>query len=139
MTTETTVTVRYAETDAQGVAHHANYLVWFEEGRSDFLRQQGMNYTDFEQAGYYIVVAEANVKYKAPVFYEERLAVETTLATVRGKVVKFTYRVVGDDGNVRAEGETVHVAVGRDKKPTSLPKEILEKLKQMVFDRSEAG
>ena len=52
MTTRTEVTVRYAETDAQGVVHHANYLVWFEEGRSDFLRQNGLNYTGVEKAGF---------------------------------------------------------------------------------------
>ena len=136
MTTETSVIVRYAETDAQGIVHHANYLVWFEEGRSDFLRQHGLNYTDFEHAGYYIVVAEANVKYKAPSFYEERLCVETTLATVRGKMIKFHYRVIAEDGNVRAEGNTVHVVVGRDMKPTSLPREMIDKLNEMKASRS---
>ena len=134
MTTNTELVVRYAETDAQGVVHHANYLKWFEEGRSDFLRQHGLRYTAFEQAGFFIVVAEANVKYKAPCFYEERLKIETTLAKVRGKVMKFAYRVLDEKGNVRAEGETVHVVVGNDKKPTNLPDELLGPLAGLKED-----
>lgn len=134
MTTKTAVTVRYAETDAQGIVHHANYLVWFEEGRSDFLRQNGLNYSDFEKAGYFIVVAGAELKYKAPSFYEEKLFIETTLAQVRGKVMKFSYRVLDGDENVRAEGETVHVVVGRDKKPTNLPDAFLGKLAVLKVD-----
>ncbi len=125
MTTRTEVTVRYAETDAQGVVHHANYLVWFEEGRSDFLRQNGLNYTEVEKAGFFIVVAEANLKYKAPAYYEERLYIETTLSSVRSKVMKFDYRVIDDQGQLRADGSTVHVVVGRDKKPAALPAEFL--------------
>ncbi len=134
MTTRTELTVRYAETDAQGVVHHANYLKWFEEGRSDFLRQHGLNYSDFEKAGFFIVVAEANLKYKAPSYYEEKLQVETTLAKVRGKVMKFQYRVLDTDANVRAEGETVHVVVGRDKKPTNLPDSLLGPLSSINDD-----
>ena len=131
MTTKTQVTVRYAETDAQGVVHHANYLVWFEEGRSDFVRQNGFNYSDFEKAGYFLVVAEAEIKYKAPSFYEENLCVETTLTQIRSKVMVFTYRVIDEKGIVRVEGKTVHVVVGPDKRPTALPDYLLVQLKSI--------
>ena len=131
MTNKTPITVRYAETDAQGVAHHANYLIWFEEGRSDALRQNGLHYTDFEKAGYFLVVAEAQVRYKAPIFYDENLIIETTLEDFRGKVVKFSYRVIGPEGKVRAEGKTVHVVVGPDKRPTALPDSLLGQLKSI--------
>lgn len=116
-----TLTVRYAETDAQGVVHHANYLVWFEEGRSEFLRQLGMNYSDFERAGFFAVVAHAEVDYRAPAFFEERITVTTTLARVRNRLMEFTYRVVNQDAVLVAEGRTVHVFTGRDRRPTSLP------------------
>ncbi len=135
MTTRTDITVRYAETDAQGVVHHANYLVWFEEGRSDFLRQNGLNYTEVEKAGFFIVVAEADVKYKAPAFYEETLFVETTLTQVRGRVMKFAYRVLDDKNHLRAEGVTVHVVVGPDKKPARLPDELLGPLSGLINER----
>ncbi|PLX80375.1 MAG: acyl-CoA thioesterase [Desulfuromonas sp.] len=128
ITTETELTVRYAETDAQGIVHHANYLVWFEEGRSDFLRQLGLNYTDFEKAGFYIVVAEATSRYKAPCFYEEKLTIETTLSNLRGKMLKFSYRVLDSERNIRAEGETVHVVIGRDRRPVKLPDNFYEAL-----------
>ena len=133
MKTEMSLIVRYAETDAQGVAHHANYLVWFEEGRSDALRQNGLNYTDFEKSGYFLVVAEAKVKYKAPIFYEDELTIETTLDSFRSRVMKFSYRIIGADGKVRAEGETAHVVVGPDKRPTSLPEAFIRKLELAVL------
>ncbi len=128
ITTAFTLTVRYAETDAQGVVHHSNYLVWFEEGRSDLLRQKGMNYTDFEKAGFFVVVAEANVKYKAPAFYEDEVRIETTLERARGKILEFSYRALNAAGTLLAEGRTVHVVIGAERRPTPLPQEILERL-----------
>jgi hypothetical protein len=62
-------------------------LIWFEEGRSDFLRQNGLNYTNFEKAGYFVVVARAELDYKAPAFYEDEVTIETTLERQRGKVL----------------------------------------------------
>lgn len=132
MTTETELIVRYAETDAQGIVHHSNYLVWFEEGRSDFLRQQGLNYTDFEKAGYYVVVVEATTKYKAPAYYEDRLRIRTTLARAAGKVLEFGYQVLNQAGTLLAEGRTVHVVIGRDRRPVALPEELLGPLKHPV-------
>lgn len=128
MTTTFRLTVRYAETDAQGIVHHANYLVWFEEGRSDFLRQRGLNYSDFEKAGYFVVVGEASVKYRAPAFYEEEITVETTLERCRGKLMRFAYRALNPAGTLVAEGRTVHLVVGRDRRPVPLPADILARL-----------
>jgi acyl-CoA thioester hydrolase len=123
-----TLTVRYVETDAQGIVHHSNHLVWFEEGRSDLLRQQGMNYSDFEKAGFFVVVVEANLKYKAPAYYEDEVRVETTLERAKGKVLEFSYRALNAAGVLLAEGRTVHVVVGTDRRPTPLPDEILARL-----------
>ncbi|WP_235264116.1 acyl-CoA thioesterase [Geoalkalibacter ferrihydriticus] len=123
-----TLRVRYAETDAQGVVHHARYLVWFEEGRSDFLRQNGARYTDFEKAGYYVVVARAELDYKAPAFYEDEVTIETTLERQRGKVLEFSYRALNQDGLLLATARTVHVVIDRTRKPVSLPAELLDKL-----------
>ncbi|MGE4578965.1 MAG: acyl-CoA thioesterase [Desulfuromonadales bacterium] len=126
-TTTCRLTVRYAETDAQGIVHHSNYLVWFEEGRSDFLRQRGLNYTDFEKSGYFIVVAEAQVKYKAPAYYEDEITIETTLDRFKGKVLEFSYRALNQEGRLLAEGRTVHVVIGQDRRPVALPPEMLAK------------
>ena len=128
-TTETELIVRYAETDAQGIVHHSNYLIWFEEGRSDFLRQQGLNYTDIEKAGYFVVVVEATTKYKAPAFYEDHLCIRTTLARAAGKILEFHYEVLNQADALLAEGRTVHVVLGRDRRPVALPEELLRPLK----------
>ncbi|MDO3379797.1 acyl-CoA thioesterase [Geoalkalibacter halelectricus] len=123
-----TLRVRYAETDAQGIVHHSRYLVWFEEGRSDFLRQNGVRYTDFEKSGYFVVVVRAELDYKAPAFYEDEITVETTLVRQRGKVLEFSYQAFNDGGVLLATARTVHVVVDRNRKPVTLPAEFLEKL-----------
>ncbi|ABA88738.1 acyl-CoA thioesterase [Syntrophotalea carbinolica DSM 2380] len=128
VTTTTNLIVRYAETDAQGVVHHANYLVWFEEARSDFLRQQGLAYSDMERDGFYVVVSEVAATYRAPAFYEDRICIETTLAKARSRLLEFTYRIRNSDAKLLVEGRTRHIVVGADKRPVSLPKPVLEKL-----------
>jgi len=130
-TTRTELTVRYAETDAQGIVHHANYLVWFEEGRSDFLRQNGLNYSDFERAGFFVVVAGAELRYRAPALYEDRVTIETELTQSKGKTLKFSYRALRD-ATVLAEGETVHVVLGGpERRPTALPANFLDVLRNI--------
>lgn len=130
----TELTVRYAETDAQGIVHHANYLIWFEEGRSEFLRQQGFRYSELEQAGYYVVVAEAEVRYRAPAFYEDRLIVETTLCRLRRKLLEFRYRILGPENKLLVEGRTLHMVLGRERRPTGLPQEFIDCLQGTVVE-----
>jgi acyl-CoA thioester hydrolase len=128
MMTSFDLIVRYAETDAQGIVHHANYLIWFEEGRSDHLRQKGLCYSDMERSGFFVVVAEAQVQYKAPAFYEDRITIETTLQRARGKILEFTYRALNQAGTTLAEGRTLHVVLGADRRPVSLPAAVLAKI-----------
>jgi acyl-CoA thioester hydrolase len=117
------VRVRYAETDQMGVVYHANYLVWFEVGRVEFLRAHGLSYKQMElEEGCMIAVVEATARYRAPARYDDELVVETELTSVRGAVVRFGYRVVRvADAMLLCEGETVHVVVGRDMKRRRLP------------------
>jgi len=116
--------VRYAETDQMRVVYHANYLIWFEIGRVELMRQQGLDYSRMEaEEGCGIAVAEARVRYKAPARYDDELTIETELAKVRGPVIQFRYRVLREsDGALLCEGETIHVVVGRDMKRRALPK-----------------
>lgn len=123
-----TLVVRYAETDAQGVVHHANYLTWFEEGRSEFLRQQGCNYSEMEQEGCFVIVAEATVSYKAPSYYEDRITVATTLEQGRGRMLVFSYRATNQDGVLVAEGRTKHFVLDKDRRLVSMP----EKFRQLL-------
>ena len=122
--TETTVRVRYAETDQMGVVYYANYLVWFEVGRTDFIRQLGLSYTTMESAGALLAVVEASSRYKAPARYDDELIIRTSLGGWRGSVVRFKYAIVrAVDQVVLCEGETVHVVVGRDMKRCAMPPE----------------
>jgi len=126
---EAQVRVRYAETDQMGVVYHANYLVWFEVGRVEFIRQLGMDYKDMEQEdGALIAVAEVTALYKAPARYDDELLVRTSLVGMRGPIVRFRYVVVRPaDDTVLCEGETVHFVVGRDMKRREMPSKYAEK------------
>jgi acyl-CoA thioester hydrolase len=119
-TVRSTVRVRYADTDAMGIVYHANYLVWFEVGRGDFMREVGIPYTEFEKRGVFVPVVEAGLTYKQPGRYDEVLTIETSVAELTVAKVRFAYRILRDD-TLLCEGFTVHafVAGGR---PVALPK-----------------
>ncbi len=121
--TATTLRVRYAETDQMGVVYYANYLVWFEIGRTDFCRQHGFAYKEMEQQdGLYIIVAEARCRYKAPARYDDELLIRTCLRAVRRRVLVFGYEIQNlATDEILAVGETVHVITDREGRPRSLP------------------
>jgi len=125
---EARVRVRYAETDQMGVVYHANYLVWFEVGRVELMRQRGLDYKRLEmEEGCLIAVVEATARYKAPARYDDELIVETTVLSVRGPIIRFGYRILRvEDGQLLCEGETVHVVIGRDMKRRAMPKKYAE-------------
>jgi acyl-CoA thioester hydrolase len=127
---QTRVRVRYAETDQMGVVYHANYLIWFEVGRVELMRQRGLDYKRMEiEEGCGIAVVEATVRYKAPARYDDELIVETTVLQVRGPVIRFGYSILrSEDMRLLCEGETVHVVVGSDMKRRAMPKKYAELL-----------
>ncbi len=117
------IRVRYAESDQMGVVYHANYLVWFEVGRTEFLRQRGFRYRDLEREhGIFLAVAEARCRYLAPVHYDDEVIVRTRVFRSRRRLVTFHYQVLQVEGEaLLAEGETSHVVLNRDRRPCSLP------------------
>lgn len=140
MMAETRVRVRYAETDQMGVVYHANYLVWFEVGRVEFIRQMGLDYRSMEKDdNAMIAVVEATARYKAPARYDDELIVRTTLAGVRGSIVRFRYAVVrADDELLLCEGETVHLVVGRDMKRREMPGRYAEQFQSLLHGAGRA-
>lgn len=126
---ETRVRVRYAETDQMGVVYHANYLIWFEVGRVEFIRQLGLDYKSMErEEGCGIAVVDARVRYRLPARYDDELIVRTQLEAARGAVIRFGYKIVRAVDNVLlCEGETVHVVVGADMKKRALPQKYAER------------
>ena len=120
---ETPVRVRYAETDQMGVVYHANYLVWFEIGRTEFCRARGFSYRDMEENGNaYLVVAESYCRYKAPAYYDDELVVRTHVTELRRRSVRFGYEIMRlTDGQVIAEGETGHVVTDPNGRVITMP------------------
>ena len=128
---ETRVRVRYAETDQMGVVYHANYLIWFEVGRAELIRQMGLDYKDMERdEGCGIAVVEVNCRYRAPARYDDQILVKTQVTGARGPVIKFAYEILREtDSTLLCEGSTVHVVVGKDMKKRLLPEKYAERFR----------
>jgi acyl-CoA thioester hydrolase len=120
---DTTVRVRYAETDQMGVVYHANYLVWFEIGRVELMRALGVEYKKMEaEDDCHIVVADAHCRYERSAHYDEVLRIRTRIAESRNRIVKFAYQVFRDtDSQLLASGETTHIICGSNGRPKLLP------------------
>jgi acyl-CoA thioester hydrolase len=120
--TEATVRVRYAETDQMGVVYHGNYFTWFEVGRVEWCRQNGFEYKQMEiEDDSFIVVAEAQCRYKRSARFDDLLTVRTRVTESKRRMVKFGYEIVNQEGEQIAIGETVHVICDRQGRPKSLP------------------
>jgi acyl-CoA thioester hydrolase len=127
---ETEIRVRYAETDQMGVVYHANYLIWFEIGRSEFCRARGFSYRDMEEKdNALLVVAESYCRYKSPAFYEDAIIVRTNVSEVRSRSIRFIYEIFRPSDQVLlADGETLHLVTDENKKVRSLPASYKEML-----------
>ena len=128
---EVRLRVRYAETDQMGVVYYSNFLVWFESGRVELLRQLGFDYKTMEvDDDCFIPVVEVNCRYKSPARYDDELTIETRVTGVRGAVLKFRYRIVRvSDQQLLAEGETTHVVTDRTLTKQALPDKYVQALK----------
>ena len=126
--------MRYVETDQMGVVYHSNFLIWFEVGRVELLRQLGFTYKEMERAdGCYIAVVDARCRYKAPARYDDELVVRTHLKNVRDSLIHFGYEVVRDsDGALLAEGETTHIVTDAQMNKRPLPEKYLAVFKRAV-------
>ncbi|HMF11929.1 MAG TPA: thioesterase family protein [Gemmataceae bacterium] len=120
LTGETTIRVRYAETDRMGLLHHANYLVYFEQARTELLRSLGMTYRDLEDRGFLLVLTKVEVRYKRPAYYDDVLTIRTTAERTTAVRIDHRYEVVRD-GLLIAEGATTLACVDRDGRPQALP------------------
>jgi acyl-CoA thioester hydrolase len=121
LTNATELRVRYAETDRMGIVYYANYLVWCEVGRVEFMRALGGSYAQLEAEGYGLAVAEATVRYLSPARFDDLVRVETSLATVRSRAVTFDYVISHAETGTRfATAHTALVSVDRTGRPTAL-------------------
>ena len=137
MTNETTIRVRYAETDQMGVVYHSNYFIWFEVGRVELLRQLGFTYKEMEsQDQCFIAVVDARCRYRAPARYDDEITIRTHLKNVRESLIHFAYEAVrASDGALLAEGETTHIVTDANLNKRPLPEKYLEAFKRAVKSR----
>ncbi len=125
------IRVRYAEVDAMGYLHHARFLVYFEMGRTELLRRNGVRYRDLEEAGRFYVVAKLDCRYRAPARYDDELTLTTTTRRLTPVLVEHGYEL-RRDRQVLAEAGTTLVCVGRDGRPTELPDAVYNILAGLV-------
>jgi acyl-CoA thioester hydrolase len=126
---ETTVRVRYAETDQMGVVYHSNFFVWFEIGRVELFRELGVVYKEMEEKDdCFIVVGECQCRFKRPARYDDVLRIRTRIAEASKRKIIFAYEVVNNaSGELLATGETTHVICDKLGRSKSLP-ELYRKL-----------
>jgi acyl-CoA thioester hydrolase len=122
---ETEIRVRYQETDGQRRVHHANFLTYFEIGRTEMLRSRGATYRQFEEAGLFLVVSEASCRYRAAAEYDDLLLVRTYVEKVGGASIEHGYEVIRDK-TIIASGKTIVVCVDREGRVRRLPDWLLE-------------
>lgn len=138
MPVTTELRVSYADTDQMGVVYYANYLIWFEIGRTELLRAAGLTYDRLEKEHSIVLpVADAHCRYRFSAHYDDCILIETRTALARGPLVKFAYRIfrktTAEGGReLLAEGETTHMVCNRQMKRVSLPPDYAAALKETV-------
>lgn len=133
---ETKIVVRYAETNKMGIVHHSNYFIWFEAGRTDFIKGSNISYSEMEENGILIPLAGSNCKYIIGAKYEDELIIKTWVKQLTPVKVEFNYSVIREnDQKEIAKGSTLHVFVNNDFKIINLKKvnkEIFNKLESLI-------
>jgi acyl-CoA thioester hydrolase len=116
--------VRYAETDAMGIVHHASYIVYFEEGRTNYARQRGSDYASFEKSGYYLTVTEVNARYLKPARYGQRLTVRCWIEEMKSRALTFAYEIVDSTtGDLHVTGYSKHICITHEGQVAKIPAE----------------
>lgn len=134
---ESRVRVRYKETDQMGIAHHSNYVVWFEIGRTDLCRATGFPYNEIEARGFILVVTEIGCRYRTPFRYDEEVLIRTTVSEVASRQIRFAYELYdGSGARLHATGFSAHLWLDRDtRKPVRADAEVMQAFAPWVAAR----
>ena len=136
---ETVVRVLYKDTDKMGVVYYANYLVWFEIGRTEYFRELGLPYVEFEKHDILMPVINVSCNYKLPAYYDDQIKIITSLQSLQGTRISFYYQIKRDT-YLLAYGNTEHAFINHKGKPLALNKfnpEIWERLQGVSTISSE--
>ena len=125
---ESRTRVRYKDTDQMGIAHHSNYIVWFEIGRTDLCRETGFTYKEIEARGLILVVTEVTCRYRVPYQYDDEVLIRTYVAEAASRAMKFGYELLNISGDrVHATGHSMHVWVDREtRRPVTADDEVMK-------------
>ena len=126
----TQVPVRYAETDMMGIVYHGSYLPWFELGRTNLLKEQGIHYRQLEAAGYRLPVLEAALKYHRPAVYDDTVTVVTTLREKPVLRIRLDYEIYRGD-ELLVTGHTLHAFIDRTGKPVRPPASFTQRMNEL--------
>ena len=121
---QTSFRIRYAETDAMGIVHHSNYIVFFEVGRSHYARERGHSYAELEKSGIILVVSGIQVRYAKSAVYDQLVTIHTWIEEMKSRRVIFAYEIVDtESGHTLVTGTSEHICVDKSGKVTSIPPE----------------
>ena len=124
---ESRTRVRYKETDQMGIAHHSNYIVWMEIGRTDLCRATGVTYRDIEARGFLLVVVEVGCRFLTPFRYDDEVVIKTRIGEFGSRMLRFEYELSDAEGGVHATGFSLHFWVDREtRKPVKADPEVLK-------------
>lgn len=126
-TFSTTVRVRFADTDAQGIAHNSAYVVWFEVARVEYLRTYAGGYQSLRDEGIEALVLESHLRYRVPAKFDDIVHVHTRCRDIRGARFRYEYAILRDDGELLADGWTAHACVDAATfRPTRIPQWLVD-------------
>lgn len=130
---ETTMHVRYAETDQMGIVHHSTYVIWMEEGRSDFMRQKQVDYAEVEKRGLALAVTEMTVRYSAPAHYGEQVTVRTWVESLRSRMLVFGYEIINTKSKQKlVTGEVKLTMINKQGQVVTMPEDIQAALRPIA-------
>jgi len=128
----TRIRVRYGETDKMGVAHHGAMVTWLEVGRVEWCRAVGVPYSEVEAAGFNMAVAELTVRYMKPIFFDEKITIETVAENFTARLARFSYRIFNSKQELAVVGSTRHLVVGKTLIRTSLSPELMTRFRRVL-------
>lgn len=128
----TRLRVRYGETDQMGFVYHANYLIWCEIGRTELMRELGFAYSDIEQAGIRLPVAEASIRYARSARYDDEIRIVTRIESAQSRTITFGYSIFrehADGSELLTTAQTKLIAIDESGTPRRLPSELLQRFR----------
>ncbi len=137
---ESRTRVRYKETDQMGIAHHSNYIVWFEIGRTDLCRETGFSYRDIERRGSLLVVVEIGCRYRTPFRYDDEVVIRTSVREAASRSMTFSYELLDAADEVHATGFSKHLWLDRDtRRPVKADAEVMRAFARFLPEHGSRG